>query len=141
MKKLALLSILLLGVFATGFAANFGISVPSPYLVTEWRCGQNLNIQWNKWGDWTYPNYEPTNQKVRILLRKVLPVKSRFVAPRVIAENVPATTVTGQYLWKIPNDVTNGEYHVIVETMNKMTKGESEVFIIKGCQQPIIIQQ
>ncbi|HEX7501847.1 MAG TPA: hypothetical protein VF451_00385 [Acidobacteriota bacterium] len=138
MKKFALLSILLLGIFASGLAANFGISVPSPYLVTEWRCGQDLNIQWSKWGDWTYPNYEPTNQKVRILLRKVLPVKARFVAPIVIAENVPATTVTGKYLWKISN-VTNGEYHVIVETMNKMTKGESEVFTIKGCLQKIII--
>jgi hypothetical protein len=134
LKKNLLLLTVLLGMMSVGHAASFGISVPSPYLVTQWKCGEMLNIQWTKWGDWTYPNYEPTNQKVRILLRKVAPPRSR-VLPLVIAENVPATTVNGKYDWRIPASTKNGEYHVIVETMNKMTRGESEIFTIKGCVQ------
>jgi len=138
MNKHALFPILLLGLLASGFAADAGISVNSPYLVTQWKCGQGLDIQWNKWGDWSQLNLEPENQKVRILLVKVVPPRHRPL-PKIILDNVPALGVTGKAVWRIEG-VSNGEYHVIVQTINNLYKGKSEVFTIKDCLQPIILK-
>lgn len=121
----------LLGLLSTAHAADFGISVNSPYVATQWDCGKELNIQWSKWGDWSKLNQDPGNQKVQILLRKNAPPRVHVV-PLLIADNVPATGVNGKYLWRI-SGVANGEYHVIVRTINKLYKNESDVFTIKNC--------
>lgn len=126
MKKLALLSILLLGLMAPAFAANQGISVGSPYLVTQWCIGKNLDINWSKWGDWTQLNQDPGNQQVSILLVQV-GVRAH---PRMIAASAPNN---GQFDWTIATDVVPGEYHVRVVTLNKLFKAQSEVFTIKSC--------
>jgi hypothetical protein len=124
---------MLFSLFAMAHAADRGISVDSPYLVSIWKCGTELSIIWNKWGDWTQQNQDPGNQKVRILLRKDAPPRTR-VLPKLIADNVPALSVTGSYKWKIAANTANGEYHVIVETINKQFRGESQIFSIEGCR-------
>ncbi len=134
MKKLALLSILLLGLMTPGFAANQGISVGSPYLVTQWCIGKNLDINWSKWGDWTQLNQDPGNQQVSILLVQV-GVRAH---PRVIAASVPNS---GTFDWTIAGDVIPGEYHVRVVTLNKLFKSQSEVFTIKSCQKMLAVKE
>jgi hypothetical protein len=126
MKKLALLSILLLGSLAMAFAENQGITVGSPYLVTQWCIGKNLDIIWSFWGSGPNMKQDPGNQQVRIVLVQA-GVRAR---PRVIVESTPNN---GQFHWVIASDVVPGEYHVRVVTLNKLFKGESEVFTIKSC--------
>jgi hypothetical protein len=130
--------IALFGLFSSTFAADFGISVNSPYLVTQWKCGQDLNIQWTKWGDWSQLNLDPGNRNVRILLVKVAPPRVR-VLPKILFASLPAPDINGKVLWKI-RGVANGEYHVIVQTVNLLYKGKSEVFTIKDCLQPVMIK-
>jgi hypothetical protein len=132
MKKY-LLALALFGLLSSVYAADFGISVNSPYLVTEWKCGQDLNIQWTKWGDWSKLNLDPGNRNVRVLLVKAVAPRVRVV-PKILFDNVPATDISTKILWKIQG-VANGEYHIIVQTINKLYKGKSEVFIIKDCLQ------
>jgi hypothetical protein len=126
MKKLALLSILLLASLTLAFAEDQGITVGSPYLVTQWCIGKNLDIIWSFWGSGPDMKQDPGNQQVRIVLVQA-GVRAR---PRVIVENAPNN---GQYHWVIAGDVVPGEYHVRVATLNKLFKGESEVFTIKSC--------
>jgi hypothetical protein len=124
MKKVGLLLAGMLCLLGVGFAQ--GLSVNSPYLVTEWCIGKNLDINWNLWGDWSQLSKDPGNQKVRIVLVKV---NSRSVH-RVIAVNAPNS---GSFDWTIPDNVQPGEFHVRVATVNMQFKGESEVFTIKSC--------
>jgi len=131
--KKYLLLIALLGLAALACADDYGISVNSPYLVTEWQCGQDLKVQWTKWGDWTQLNLDPGNRKVQILLRRKV-ARRAPAEVKLIADNVPATDVNGSFNWRI-SGVSNGEYHVVVRTVNKQHKGQSEVFYIKGCLQ------
>ena len=130
MKKSCIFLVMLLGLLTIAFAENQGISVGSPYLVTQWCIGKNLDINWTMWGDWTELKKDPGNQQVRILLVQV-GVRAR---PRVIAASAPNN---GQFDWTIADDVVPGEYHARVVTLNKLFKGESEVFTIKSCFQAV----
>jgi len=132
--KRLLFWIALLGLFSSAHAADFGISVDSPYLVTDWCIGKDLDIRWTRWGDWSALDKEKGNRSVRIVL---VPAGGR-ARSRVISEREPAhvrgQAAIGRFSWTIPGDVDPGEYHVRVTTLSKLVQGESEVFTIKSCQ-------
>ena len=128
MKKAFVLFFAMLSVLS--MAQDQGISVNSPYLATEWCTGKNLDINWNKWGNWTQLDKEPGSQFVRILLIKT---KSRGL-PQVIAEKEPND---GSFDWTIPLGTPEGEYRVRVLTVNKQFSGQSNVFKIKSCQRMV----
>jgi hypothetical protein len=134
MKRYFILLAMLLSLLTVGHASDPGFSVDSPYLVSIWKCGTELSIIWGKTGDWAQANQVPGNQKVKILLRKVGQARSRHA--ELIADNIPNVNIQNNYKWKIAG-VANGEYHVIVKTVNNQIKGESQVFNIEGCHQMI----
>jgi len=133
MKKNFILLTLSLSLLSMAYAADQGISVESPDQASHWKCGSLLAIQWSKWGDWTRLNQIPGNQKVRSLRRKGRKNSKAKVNSKLRADNVPATSANGTFSWEINTDTMNGEYHVIVETINKLFLGESEAFYIEGC--------
>ncbi len=131
MKKFGLFLATAVLLFSSAHAQ--GISVGSPYLATDWCIGKDLNIQWTRWGDWSELDMEKGNRFVRILLIPAGMARSRVIAEREPA-HVRGQVAIGRFSWTIPGDVDPGEYHVRVMTVNKLFKGESEVFTIKSCQ-------
>jgi|GEM_PF-3702228 len=137
MKKGFLLLTVLLSMMSIGYTANQGITVGTPYLATQWCKGNNLDIGWSRWGDWSKLDQDPGNLQVRIVLVQV-GVQAR---PRVIAAHAPAhlprSKSVGKFSWPIPLDIVPGDYRVRVMTLNMLFHSESEVFIIKSCQQVV----
>jgi hypothetical protein len=123
MKKTALLILGITGWLATGLAQ--GIYVGSPYLVTQWCIGKNLDIKWSFTGSGPDTKMGPGTDQVRIVL-----LQSGVRRPRLIVESTPND---GVFDWIIPGDVVPGEYAVRVVTLNRLYKGESQVFTIKSC--------
>ncbi|MFH2108587.1 MAG: hypothetical protein ABII93_07960 [Chrysiogenia bacterium] len=137
MKKGFLLLTVLMSMMSIGYTANQGITVGTPYLATQWCIGNNLDIGWSRWGDWGKLDQDPGNRQVMILL---VQAGSR-TKPRIIADHAPAyqprSTSVGKFSWPIPLDLPPGDYRVRVMTLNKLFKGQSEVFVIKSCQQVV----
>jgi hypothetical protein len=137
MKKCFLLLTVLLSLLSIAHAANQGLTVGSPYLATQWCKGNNLDIGWSRWGDWSKLDQDPDNLQVMILLVQV-GVRAK---PRVITTKAPAhqprNKSVGKFNWPIPFDIAPGDYRVRVMTLNKLIKSESEVFVIKSCQQVV----
>ena len=132
-KHVLLLAALFVLLSAASTAADVGISVGSPYLVTQWCIGKDLDINWSRWGEWEKLDLDPGYRLVRIVLVSA----SSGMRPRMITDGIPGhlphASATGKFVWPIPGDVVPGEYHVRVMTMNKLIKGESEVFSIISC--------